>query len=321
MSKKRNIPPLAAAALTVALLAGCAGDSPSDIAPTPSADNTEIKVNANVWQMMEGTRATTYDSPTAIQQEGSFTCTAYAANTATEHFVSKQVNWNPTAMKWEFVEPQKWPDNSVSYSALDFFAYMPATKPAYLTTGPTYAVIDSNSDGTPDTPQASFTCTLPADQSTLKEFVWTLITGQTQAVQGSTGVALHFTHPFARVRFVLSPESGAHVTVTSVTISGVKSTGTCTFDGTTTTWSDQNNAATFGGLVGTDYIAVPQTFAGSTQTVTVEATWEEWTGGVTKTFSTNVTMAQWEAGKSYTYTLTLQEYALKVSTDKYTEQW
>lgn len=302
--------------LAAVLLAACSNDTPDT-----SAEAQEIRFNADVWHVMDGTRATTYNNATDLQTEGSFICAAYAANTATEHFVSKQVNWNPTAMKWEFVEPQKWPDNSVSYSALDFFAYMPATKPAYLTTGPTYAVIDSNSDGTPDTPQASFTCTLPADQSTLKEFVWTLITGQTQAAQGSTGVALHFTHPFARVRFVLSPESGAHVTVNSVTISDVNSTGTCTFDGTTTTWSDQNNAATFGGLVGTDYIAIPQLFTNSTQTVTVEATWEEWTGGVTKTFSTNVTMAQWEAGKLYTYTLTLQEYALKVSTDKYTEQW
>lgn len=291
--------------LAAVLLAACSNDTPDT-----SAEAQEIRFNADVWHVMDGTRATTYNDATDLQTEGSFACSAYAANTITAHFTSQQVNWNSSASKWEFSTPQKWPGSDVSYDALDFFAYMPAIQPDYIT---------SINYTTARSPQ--ITCDL---RNTVdKEFVWTLITRQTQAEQGRTGVALHFTHPFARVRFVLSPESGDHVTVTSVTISDVNSTGTCTLsaDGATSTWSSQDDAATFGGLIGTDYIAVPQTFTGSTQTVTVEAEWEEWTGGVTKTFSTNVTMAQWEAGKSYTYTLTLQEYALKVSTDKYTEQW
>ena len=58
--------------MTTVLLAGCGSDSASDVFIVPT-DKAEIKVYADIWQMMDGTRATTFDNAAAIQAEGSFT--------------------------------------------------------------------------------------------------------------------------------------------------------------------------------------------------------------------------------------------------------
>ena len=322
MSKKRNIPPLAAAALTAALLAGCAGDSPSDIAPTPSADNTEIKVNADVWQMMEGTRATTFDSPTAIQQEGSFTCTAYDAGTTTPNTTSNVngslVKWNTGASRWEFNDGvHKWPTSG----SLDFFAYMPAAKPDYISSI-TYAV-----DGT--APRPYFTCDMR--ETVDKEFIYALAPDQDKAgtnhsTQPTPGqVALTFRHPFARIYFKLSEASGTAVRINSITISGddFYQTGTCTFDSTDpkySTWSNKDGAGPLGTLaINTPYLVIPNDY-GSSKTITVNVSWDEW-NSFSKDFTSSALSMNWQAGYSYTYTLTVTKYALQVETTKYTEQW
>ena len=346
MSKKRNIPPLAAAALTAALLAGCAGDSPSDIAPTPSADNTEIKVNANVWQMMEGTRATTFDSPTAIQQEGSFTCTAYDAGTTTPNTTSNVngslVNWNTGASRWEFGEVHRWPTSG----SLDFFAYMPATPPTYITAvnyttalSPVITCTDL-----PMTYQNAYTDESSAyhaeagQGSGMKEFVCALATGQNRVEHGSSGVTMTFKHPFARLNFQLSANH-PDIQINSITFKALKSGGTCTFNGTSSTWTSltpsegtvdfvmtlNGSDATFNNNpastlpIGPTILMVPQTFAGD---IVVNATWTDWGEPTAHTVNTTLPSSiTWEAGKRYTYTFTITETDLTVDGSKYTEQW
>ena len=313
MSKKQNIITLASAALTVALLAGCASDATDTL--DPSADNAEIKVYADIWQVMDGTRSgsgtTTFNSAADLQTEG-FKCFLYNLNTTTiyDGVNGTPVTWSSSAWAFEG-DTHKWPDND---GVLDFFAYSPQTVPTYIT-GPTYAL-----NGTP-APAPYFTCTIPPDQTDLKEFVWALTPGQSRLTSAS-GVTMHFIHPFARIRFALSEASGKGVEIKSVKITGsFYMTGTCTLssNGATSTWSTSGEkpSAEIGGEIGKNYIAIPQEVGSHNVVVTAE--WTEISGRIE--YTVPVTVSQWEASKSYTYTLTLSPTALKVDIAKYTEQW
>ena len=296
----------------VILLSGCSNDD-----GTAAADDGAIRFKTDVWQVMEGTRATTYDTPAAIQAEGSFTCTAYNKGTteinSTSEVNNETVIWNSTS--WAFEDgTHKWPTEG----ALDFFAYMPAAQPAYIT-DITYAV-----DGT--TPKPYFTCDMT--QAVAKEFIYALALDHDKAGSNSTAqptpgqVALTFQHPFARIYFQLSSASGTAVTINSITISGEDfyKTGKCTFDGTTSTWSSKGGASSLGALaINTPYIVIPNDY-GSSKTITVEAEWNDWSK-VTKTITSSPLSINWQTGYSYTYTLTLTKYTLEVDTSKYTEQW
>ncbi len=285
--------------------------------PNPTSENQEIKLNANVWNMMEGMRATFYDAGTITS--GSFTASAYVENTTTAYISPVTVNW--VTDKWEFSDGKHyWP----ATEKLDFFAYMPKeeSKPSYITSV-TYAV-----NGTP-APAPYFTCTnLPIAFTTAdatQEFIWALTTGQNKTEQGATGVTMTFKHPFARIKFKLSAASGEHVKVNSITISNVYRDGVCTIDNTgASIWSALSNNT--GNLVisgdpATDddaaYLVIPNNYG--SQTLTVNATWDDWSV-VTKDVTASVTF-NWVAGSSYTYTLTLSKYALKVDTNQFTEQW
>ena len=322
MSKKQNIITLASAALTVALLAGCASDATDTL--DPSADNAEIKVYADIWQVMDGTRSgsgtTTFNSAADLQREG-FKCFLYNLNTTTiyDGVNGTPVTWSSSAWAFEG-DTHKWPDND---GVLDFFAYSPQTVPTYIT-GPTYAL-----NGTP-APAPYFTCAIPNDQTDLtdptkptdlKEFVWALTREQNRS-NNASGVTMHFIHPFARICFALSPASGSGVEIKSVKITGsFYMTGTCTLssDGATSTWSTSGEkpSAEIGGEIGKNYIAIPQDVG--THNVVVTANWTEISGDAE--YTVPVTVSQWDASKSYTYTLTLSPTALKVDIDKYTEQW
>ena len=297
--------------LAAGLLAGCSSNEADE-----ERGNSEIHLMADVWQVMEGTRSgsgtTTFDTATDIQREG-FKCTLYNVNTTTTYdgVVNTNVNWSASA--WAFADgTHKWPDAD---GVLDFFAYSPQTVPAYIT-GPTYAV-----NGTP-APAPSFDCTIPTDQSDLKEFVWALTPGRSR-LNSISGVTMNFVHPFARIRFVLSPSSGTNVEITSVKITGsFKMSGTCTLSsaGTTSTWSSlSGSSGEIGGEIDKNYIAIPQTVGA--HNVVVSAKWKEWSKDVTIDYNVAVSVEQWQAGMSYTYTLTLSPVALKVDVAKYTEQW
>lgn len=323
------------------LQTGCTGDSNSDIAP----NDNEIILKADVWQMMEGTRATFYDA-SSLASGGSFTAAAYVAESTTPYINPTQVNWNSTTSKWEFADGKHyWPASG----SLDFFAYMPATPPSYIT-GPTYTTARS--------PQ--FTCTLPmtyesayTDEESVahdasgqtddvQEFVWGMAVGQNKAGQGETGVTMTFRHPFARIKFMLSAEH-PDITINSITFKGLKSGGTCTFDisNSTSTWTSltpsdnttdfvmtlhgteaeftkNTESATPARPIGPEIIMVPQTFAGD---IEVNATWIDWGEPYSHNISTTISSQTWAAGTSYTYTFTITETDLRVDTEKFTEQW
>lgn len=316
------------------LLSACSRDDENTPSGSPEKQ-PEIRVDADIWQMMDATRAagaTTYDTD-VLHTEG-FTCTVYKQNTTTKYtdedshqIDGTAVNWNGSGWAFGDGNTHKWDPNDVP---LDFFAYSPQDvfnepRPAHTNyiTALTYAV-----SGSPASPAPSFTCTLPNPQVDLKEFVWALTPGQTKAANGNTGVTMTFRHPFARIRFRLA--NSIKGTVTSVTIKGAaehpfKNNGTCTLsaDGASLSWSGLSSAPAdpvVGGAIDTYYLAIPQTIGGGQHSVDVTVRWSQ-LSDVTKTYNATASISEWQAGKSYTYTLTLNEYALKVDVDKYTEQW
>lgn len=307
------------ALLAAGLLAGCAGSDENEI---PGADRQPILLNAGIQQMTEGTRATTFDNATALQTEGSFTCVAYNANTTTEYISPTTVNWNSTTSQWEFnsgASHYYWPLPSSpggAYPALDFFAYMPASTPGYITNLEYSAT---------STPSETHTITFDADLSSgaAKEFIFALALDQDKAGTNSTTqptagqVDLAFKHPFARVKFVQGTKPST-VTINSVSLSGVKMNGSFSYDGSTSSWSDQATTKK-GTLSGFNewFLAVPSS---DTRTLSVNCTWTDW-GDVTRDITATIP-DNWAIGTSYTYTISVtKEYALKVDIAKFTEQW
>ena len=179
----------------------------------------------------------------------------------------------------------------------------------------------------------------------MKEFVYALAIDQNKAGQGTSGVTLNFKHPFARIKFQLAPNH-PDIKINSITLKGLKKGGVCSFDGTTSTWtnltpadetvdfvmtltgyaanfSNDPSALPIGSYSGgahqsVDILMVPQAFAGN---ITVNATWIDWGEEFAHNVSTTLTPVTWEAGHSYTYTFTITEHDLKVDTSRYTEQW
>ena len=244
MNKIFNISSALLLTAILLLTAACSSDSSNDVQTPPTPNNPqEITLNPTVWQMMEGTRATTYDAGTLTR--GSFTAAAYVANSTTAYISPVTVNYETG--KWVFSDGKHyWP----AEGNLDFFAYMPAEKPNYITSEPTYSVQSS-------TPQASFTCAnIPmtynatdptaGQGSSLQEFIWGITIGQNKTNQGESGVTMKFRHPFARLRFQLAA-SHPDIIINSITFKNLKTGGTCTLNNTdidatyyykTSEWSD-----------------------------------------------------------------------------------
>ena len=292
------------------LTAACSSDSSNDVQPSPTPDNSqEITLNPTVWQMMEGRRATTYDAGTLTS--GSFTAAAYVANSTTAYINPIQVNWNTS--QWEWSDGKHyWPASG----NLDFFAYMPATIPSYIKNSSSVASsLDYYATSSPSvTHTVSFSADLSSGADT--EFVFALTTGQNKTTPGASGVTLNFLHPFARVKFATGSVPST-VTINSVTLDGVMTKGDYSYNGSTSTWSSQS---TSGSIDGRDNWIIVVPYNNSTQTLTVNCTWSEWSN-VTKNLTASIT-ANWAASTSYTYTLNIsKDYALTVDTSKYTEQW
>lgn len=313
------------------LATACSKDETEDGQRTDISDK-DIRMNVDVWRVMEGTRATTFDNPTALQNEGSFTCYAYNGETTTTFINGSTVNWIGSENTWAFADGKKyWP----ATGSLDFFAYMPAEKPAYIS-AVSYATAQN----------PTITCTslpMTADgQTSIKEFVYGLVIDQTKDVQGSTGVTMNFLHPFARIDFKLAA-SHPNIIINSITLKGIQNNGTCTLNGTTSTWAPSGDATDFvmtltgdaatfnnnpntpqpiGGYAESAHtsiplLMVPQTWTGS---IEVNATWDDWGVSLPHTITASVP-TNWEPGYSYTYTFTITPTDLIVNTAKYTEQW
>jgi hypothetical protein len=304
--------------LSTLLITACSNDGADGSGVTNPNEQTseEIRFNADVWKMAEATRATMYDGGTL--SSGSFTVAAYLGNSTDVYFSPTTVNW--VTDKWVFSDGKHyWPMSG----NLDFFAYMPAD----LTTDEAnYISIQDYVAGSP-----SFTCTVPmtnAGQASIKEFIYALTTNQNKT-NNAAGVNLTFKHPFARIELKLS-STQANIHINTITFKDLKKSGTCSFDGTTSSWTPTGDATNFvvtldadctaNDVLGTDYIMIPQTWSG---VIEVNAIWTDWDESVAHTVSVTLPELQrtWVAGTSYTYTFTITETDLIVNTSKYTEQW
>lgn len=300
------------------LLAGCSGDDDFNENGNVNGNNSNtITFNTNVSNFIS--KATIYDNSNLE----SFTCTAYNATTTTAFIEPTQVEW--TGSMWQFAQNRYWP----GASGLDFFAYMPATKPDYIT---------SISYSTARQPQ--FVCTdLPTTaegQKTLKEFICALATDKTKA-NSSEGVRMQFKHPFAKLLFQLTNPASDGITINSITIAPstpenvFKTGGTCTYNNTNGKWEWPSHTGSEGSIVAslnTPFLVIPNNYNATTFTITVDATWTKWnkvehvikTATINQQNTAGKDLMVWEAGYSYLFTLTFTPDILVVNTEKWAEQ-
>ena len=310
--------------LAAGLLAGC---SAVDNPPQPETQK-EIRLDAALWQIMQGApsrRVSTYDDVDALQDEGSFTAAVYVANSTTAYISPVTVNWDNTNSKWVFSDGKHyWPASG----SLDFFAYMPAEVPDYITSGPTYTTARNPQFTCTDLP-LTYDCASPTagQGSGLQEFILAMTTGRTKALDGADGVTMTFKHPFAKIKFQLSSATTTNVTVNNISMEGLVTSGSCSFDGATSTWTSQSGSETMTLTVelqryateGTPWLLMIPNNYGS-KNLSVNVTWTEWDEEYTRTYTTPLTI-NWVAGYSYTYNLTITRNELIVDVAKYTEQW
>ena len=294
--------------ITAFVLSACSSDDPI---PTPNnAPDSEILMDANVWQVMEGTRATTFDGTSDLQSLAHFYCAVYNAGTLTPYFTPGQVSYSES--QWTFDSGKHyWP----AEGSLDFFAYAPYGGVSYIS-DLTYAA----------TPNLTFNCALPmtnAEQAdnVLEEFVYDIKNGRNKS-NSASGVTLSFQHPFARIKLQLSSTQTA-IHINTITLKSIKNNGSYSH---TSGWTPSDPATNFVATLNGDceanddlgtYIMIPQSWAGE---IEVEAVWNVWGESKTNTVTATVPTT-WLAGHSYTYTFTISETDLKVDTEKFTEQW
>lgn len=312
----------------------------SDDIDNGSVNNSgrEIAFNTNVNGFYS--KASTYNSDDDLETEGSFSCFAYPAEATNAYFDDTDVTWVKAEGKWKFANSfvHYWP----GISHLDFFAHMPANKPAYITSL-TYTTAR----------QPQFVCTgLPTTivgQAAAKEFVCAMAINKNQENSVPSGVSMQFKHPFAILKFKLDPTSGVGITINWVRIEaavgdeghGIYNGGTCTIDGTVSDWSSQaaKDVFAWSSLTGDTYIeakadespylVIPNDYSATKMRISVNATWG---GSLSTTTMTKTATVQnrvkdekklmnWEPGYSYLFTLKLTDI-LEVSTARYTvEQW
>lgn len=319
-------------------MAACSSDDASN-APTPTNDKAEIAFTTATTTWHDATRATTYDNTAALQAEASFTCAAYDAGTTTAYITPTAVNWNSGSSTWAFDGKRYWPESG----SLDFFAYAPAILPSYITNNSDVA---SKITYAPRNPQfkckdlpMTYNYASPTENqgSGLQEIMLAMATGQDKAGQGATGVTLRFYHPFTRIKMALSASQATAITINTITFKSLKNNGSCSFaynESTSewkSTWTPSGDATDFKATlgqaftvtgsvqdIGVPYLMIPQNWTGN---IEVEATWIDWGISIKHTLTTKVDAVTWAPGTSYTYTFTITETDLIVSSSKYTEQW
>ncbi len=293
------------------LLAGCSGDDFNGNGNV-NGNSNNITFNTNVSNFIS--KATIYDNSNLE----SFTCTAYNATTTTAFIEPTQVE--RTGSKWQFAQDQYWP----GASGLDFFAYMPATAPTY---------ISNISYSTARQPQ--FVCTgLPTtteDQKDLKEFVCAMETDKTKA-NSSEGVRMTFQHTFAKLLFELNPASDG-ITINSITIAPstpanvFKTGGTCTYNNTNGKWEWSSFTGSEGSIVAslnTPFLVIPNNYQSTEFKITVNVIRSSISTtpmNMSAIIKYEKDLMNWEAGYVYKFSLTFTPEILIVDTDKWAEQW
>ena len=315
--------------LAAGLLAGCSHDD------EPTLEH-EIVVRSGVSGLQKRVRSILNSDSL---QAKDIKIDAYYVDTETKFLDGKKLHydaghdpspawvfWDGTAQEhyyWPF-EGSKTSTGGVA-STLDFVGFCPYDKPAYIGE-PSYD----------HTTGVTFTCDISSyltnvAQRTMQEYVIAVENDQTYAIQEAEGGALPmvFKHPLALVKFVIAPASGTNVTIDSIAIAGLHTSGTCAYDGTTMSWSDYSGSETMTlqGLslqVGTaktesdSLMVIPDNYGA--KTLSVRGSWTEWSEVENHTVSADVDFS-WQPGYLYVYRLTVSKYALKVDVDKYTEQW
>ena len=318
------------------LLAGCSKDS-GDSTQQVGGEPQEIRVQTNVTSMLKGSRATTINSNSQLQTYD-LKIDAYYNGTNEKYLDATKLHYTGGDPTWVFWDGSAqlhyyWPidgstvtiaGNPTTASTLDFVGFCPFDKPAYIGT-PTY----NHSTG------VSFTCDMSSymtldDQEDMQEFLVSVLPNQTLAAQTAEGaLPMVFKHPLAVIKFTITAASGTHVKINSIKLTGLKTAGTCTYDGTTMDWGEYSGSADMtitqelknGGTTETsNFLVIPNNY--DSKYLTVNATWDDWSNTVTiSDYGTNVDF-NWQAGYIYTYNLTLDKLGLKVVIEnKYTEQW
>ena len=310
----------------------------------PNEEKKEIGIKPTSSAMSQGTSRAAVITSNADLQSQDIKIYAYYNGTDTKYLDVQQLHYDSDA--WKFWDGSSqlhyyWPiegsvydpsSANITVSSLDFVGYWPFDKPSYITTGPTY----SYSAGT-----ISFASTMPTttietidymtstSQTDFTEFMCAYLAAQTYADQGVSGLPMTFKHPFAYVKFNLSSATTKNVTVTEITINDLKTTGSCVFNGSTSTWSSQNGNATMKLTeelhrdeteATSPFLVIPNDYGATQKTLTVKITWREWDEEHNMTFTTPLDI-NWAAGYSYTYSLTITKDDLKVDIEKFTEQW
>lgn len=333
--------------LAAGLLAGCSGSESDDVNElkpelTNEAEMTEITVKTNLSRMLTKTGPAIVNSNTALQGYD-LKIDAYFHGTETAYLSGTKLHYDssvPAAWKfWVGSAPGSethyyWPiegsvydpaSANITVSSLDFVGYCPYDN---LTLTP-YITPNSYTFAT----GASFSCDMSsymtnAAQEGMKEYLIAVLKDQTYADQETHGgVPLQFKHPFALIKFVITAASGTHVQINSISIAGLNTSATCTYNGSTMNWASYSGSAAMtitktlknGGATETDYFMVIPKDYGS-KFLTVNATWDDWSNVTISDYGTDVDF-NWEPGYIYTYNLTLNEYGLIVDSSKFTEQW
>lgn len=316
----KNLKYIALCLLVTLLASACSKDgADSNEVTNRNEAKKEIGIKPDVWKMAEATRATTYDN-TALQSDG-FTVYAYTAESITPYIDNKTVSYD--APNWIITgRPYYWP----AYN-LDFFAYAPATLPSYIAADPALTYTAAHN--------VTFTCSsLPMTNagqgSSLKEFMFGMALGQ-NGTDNASGVNLSFQHPFTRIKMELSASQVDPITIKSITFKSVKTGGTFTYNGSTSTWdtsegASDNFVATLNQTVtitnavqtlGEPYLMIPQSWTGQ---IEVRIIWDDW--GVQKEETLTASApTTWKIGYSYTYSFTISKSALIVNVARFTEQW
>ena len=315
--------------MVASLLAACSKDS-GDSTQQVGGEPQEIRVQTNLTKMQ--TRAITIDNITDYDLK----IDAYYHDTETKYLNGTKLHYTGGDPTWVFWDGSAqlhyyWPfdgstvaGSSTDASTLDFVGFCPySLTPNYIT-----------SSGYTHGSGASFTCDMSsymtlASQSLMQEFLVSVLPNQTLAKQTAAGGALPmvFKHPLAIIKFTITAASGTHVQINSISISDLKTSGTCTYNGTTMTWGSYSGSATMtiaqtlknGGTTETsNFLVIPNNYG--SKYLTVNATWDDWSNVTISDYGTDVYF-NWEPGHIYTYNLTLDKLGLKVDIAKYTEQW
>jgi len=299
--------------------------------PSPTPENQEIKLNANVWNMMEGMRASTYDNVEALQNAG-FKTYVYVDGETTKYIDGSTVSYADS--QWSFDDGKHyWPASG----SLNFFAHSPKDLAnTHCTFDSTPYDASENPDGySEDSPRivcSSLPVAFTKKTDDTKELIYAYTANQNKAGQGVSGVMMTFKHPFALIKFQLA-SSHPNITINSITFKAVKNNGSCIFDGTGTTWTLTGDAANLVAsyspgvsfstssevqLIGGPFLVIPQSWAGE---IEVNASWTEWGEEKNKQTLSATVPTDWDPGYSYTYTFTITKFDLIVNISKFTEQW